>query len=434
MSSSSGVFKVQMRTLDVGSDAEKEETMLSIMNYAIESDANCVSLAGSGIIPLLLGFLNPSNYVSDHTKVCSIVTISNILYVRENHEIMVQLGVVGPLVLTLKSAGSDAAKGHAAVALGNLATNDTYSRLIGSDQVNGIPQLVSYLRSTQSDVGKEKAIGTLWNLCDNNVENKEKILDSGGIEPLVDFLTIGSRRNQEYSAGAISKLASVSKISAALSKAGAIPPLVAIITNGTELGKQHGALALRNLAANPHNKVAIPKANGIPPLIALLTIGTERCKMDATAAISSLAVTVKNKSHIGHAGGIPPIVQLLHFDDSSLLMQSRACSALKHLSGNARNIKEIGNCNAIPTLVKIFKNEGDVYDRKMREDAIECISNLSLDVMIDDGHILSHIWSMVFEVNRSRALLDEVVLKSLPQKVLAHIGDILLFYYYLLVP
>ena len=151
----------------------------------------------------------------------------------------------------------------------------------------------------------------------------------------------------------------------------------------------------------------------IEPLIELLTSGTERCKSDAVAALGNLAMNVKNRGIIGLKGGIPPLVQLLH--EGTLLIRGRVCATLKHLSHLNSNIKRIGNCNVIPTLIQILKDEEN--DVKMRANVVECISYLSLNVTVDDGDILGHIWSIAFEVDRAQALVSGGVVSLLMQMI-----------------
>ena len=251
--------------LNSGQPRERTERLvLEVMNLARESDAKCVELVKAGVISKLFSILDPQICATESIILPIMVIISNIAAVEENHDEMVREGAILQLIWVLSNSPSDAAKGSAAVALGNLATNFVYSRQIG-DEPRGIPSLVEYLRNSATDVGKGKAAGTLWNLCDkNNVQNKQKIVHAGGIEPLVDLLTNGTPISQEYACGALAKLASESAVGKLIVKAGAIPPLVSILTNGTQLGKQHSTLALRNLSTNQNHKVFIRREMANP--------------------------------------------------------------------------------------------------------------------------------------------------------------------------
>ena len=133
--------------------------------------------------------------------------------------------------------------------------------------------------------------------------------------------------------------------------------------------------------------------------------------MDAVAALGNLATTSQNRTLIGNKNGIYPLVNLLK-DEEYNDLRPKICAALKFLSHNMKNIKSIGNAGAIPILMTLLKNNDNRVQLKTKEDIVECLSNLVLN-MYEDLNVGTMIWDTFFMVDRTKVMIDGGIIQLL---------------------
>ena len=387
-------------------------TLTDVLSQVNSSDQSCIDMVSMGFVSLILQKLDETGLASSNSReeivrLCTLI-ILNLTAVPSCHYVICDQGGIR-ILCNLLDKGNDQTKGYAAVALGNLATNPTFSAQIGD--FGAINLLIKYIQTSATNAGIEKAVGSVWNLVSNHRENKHRVALAEGIYPLVTLLQAEVSTIQEYAAGAVAKLSSESDLAAMLIDHDAVTPLVRILSTGSDMRKQHACLAIRNLAVKSKAKRMIAAAKGIEPLIKLLSTGTKRCQLDAVAALGNLSTTARNRALIGEFNGIQPLVNMLG-DTQSKDTWPKICTALKHLSHNVRNIKHIGNTGAIPTLIKLLKSNDSNINLKTKEDVVECISNLAMDIYCDVS-VGTMLWDTFFGVDRVKALANEGIVQLL---------------------
>lgn len=97
----------------------------------------------------------------------------------------------GQVLIKLLSSPVDDIQSRAAIILSDLACVEGNQELIASE--NGIEPLVNLMDSELEDV-LVNAVNAIRVLCENNFTNKTAVYDAHGLEPLVEFLTVDSRK------------------------------------------------------------------------------------------------------------------------------------------------------------------------------------------------------------------------------------------------
>lgn len=167
---------------------------------------------------------------------------------------------------------------------------------------------------TCSAKGKVWVTRALSSLAFNHAENRNRIIDAGGVEPLAELVRSGSDEDRIEGAKALLNIVGANtdgKLKCG--QAGCIPALVKLCEEGKKLSdKEMAAGLLGNLAGGcSENQTKIAKAGGVTGLAGLLQIGTAQGKLWAAVAIANLAEgTEEVKTRIGKDGAIRPLVWL----------------------------------------------------------------------------------------------------------------------------
>ncbi|KAL5562353.1 hypothetical protein UlMin_032100 [Ulmus minor] len=222
-----------------------------------------------------------------------------------------------------------------------------------AEMIEEISSLVQNLYSFEFDV-QRKAIVKIRMLSKENPENRILIAKSGGIPPLVQFLSYPDLKIQEQTVTALLNLSIDETNKRLIAREGAIPAIIEILRDGTDEARENSAATLFSLSMLDENKVIIGNLNGIPPLVELLQNGTLRGKKDAATALFNLSLKHSHKSRAIKAGIIPPLLNLL--EDKNLGMVDEALSILQLLASHPEGRNEIGRLSFIETLVGIIRN------------------------------------------------------------------------------
>ena len=274
-----------------------------------------------------------------------------------NRTAITEAGGIGPLVLLLGSS-NDKARQHAEGALVRLSIETTNRAII-------IRQLVGMLDQDRV-AAQEQASAALANLAKESVDNRQSIVEAGGIPRLLALCGSPSAKAKENSMSAISQLAYMSaknqetiasasgivilvktlfsatsnakettgvklcELTAAaiwnmacdnkanqtaFLKEGVIPPMVGLVTNPVPEVMTNAAGALASLAKDhPENQAAIARSGAIPPLCTNVRDGTPETREESAAALWALAENNQiNKATVAKLGGIEPLVNMLMY-------------------------------------------------------------------------------------------------------------------------
>ncbi|GLJ33167.1 hypothetical protein SUGI_0667810 [Cryptomeria japonica] len=261
-----------------------------------------------------------------------------------------------------------------------------------------IPLMVQVLIKSHSRDVKRAALSTLKTLVIDHTENKDKVVDAGGVEQVVRCLA----RDARISTVAVELLSELllngselnvsvyRKIS--LEKSAIL--LLVTLRNGsvTESAEKAEAI-LQRLRDNDDNIVQMAAANWYGPLIECLHKGSEGSKLKMAIALSKMELTDQNIKLLGDEGAIPPLVKMI---SSNLESKAAALGALKNLSTNHENKKHIANAdgenvrsvarsaNGISVLLPLIEGS----DQKIRESVIKLLCSLSEGGSQEISHFL----------------------------------------------
>lgn len=181
-----GAVKSLIYVLKTGTETSKQNAACALLSLALVED-NKSSIGASGAIPPLVSLLLNG---SSRGKKDALTTLYKLCSVKQNKERAVSAGVVKPLVELVAEQGTGLAE-KAMVVLNSLAGIPEGRDAIVEE--GGIAALVESIEDG-SVKGKEFAVLTLLQLCDDNVTNRGLLVREGGIPPLVALSQSGTPR------------------------------------------------------------------------------------------------------------------------------------------------------------------------------------------------------------------------------------------------
>lgn len=284
----------------------------------------------------------------------SAAALADLALLPVNHETIIALGALAPLVRLLRH-GSHAGRQHASAALARLG--DDHDETASAIAVIGaIAPLVSLLGGEFSEGAQEEGAHALYALA-NNEANRQFITQAGGIVPLVELLGSRNSRAREHAEGALVRLS----IDPA-NRIAIIRKLVSMLLE--DAGQEQAAAALGNLAKDSaDNRESIVAAGGVAPLLSLLESHSLKSKENAAEAIKALAYRSRRiQGAIATAGGIPLIANVLVVSTSNVkemmansVLCSLAAQAVETLTednrGNQDAMSEAGGVTPLYTML-----------------------------------------------------------------------------------
>jgi hypothetical protein len=245
-----------------------------------------------------------------------------------------------------------------------------------------IRRLVLDLQSCSIDQQKQATM-EIRLLAKNKSDNRLRIAKAGAIKPLVSLLSspVMDLQLQEYVVTAILNLSLCDENKDVIVSSGAIKPMVRALKTGTPTAKENAACALLRLSQTEENKAAIGRYGGIPPLVNLLENGGIRGMKDASTALYTLCSVKENKIRAVKAGIMKPLVELMADLDSNMVDKAAYVMSVLVTVMEARTalVEEGG----IPVLVEIV----EIGTQRQKEIAVVillqiCEENVSYRIMV----------------------------------------------------
>ncbi|KAH9288688.1 hypothetical protein KI387_032805, partial [Taxus chinensis] len=280
-----------------------------------------------------------------------------------------------------------------------------------------IPPIVQVLVSSHSRDVKKAALSTLKALVTDHTENKDKVVDAGGVEQVVRCLA----RDARISTAAVELLSELLlngfelnlSVHRKISQQKSAILLLVTLRNGsvTESAEKAEAI-LQRLRDNDDNIVQMAAANWYGPLIECLHKGSEDSKLKMAKALAKMELTDQNIKLLGDEGAIPPLVKMI---SSSLEPKAAALGALKNLSTNHENKKHIANAGAVPLILdhlvsskfpsNVRETSAVILERVMCDDGIQFLVDgnaepLELEPIIQSLLALQQNLSTFFSIRR----------------------------------
>ena len=260
-----------------------------------------------------------------------------------------------------------------------------------ANRVRIIEKLVSMLDGTEGSGAQEEAAAALAKLAQDSLENRNSIVDAGGIRPLLGLLHSPSAMAKENSVSAITSLAQGSKqMQVALTKEGGVPLIAKVLVTAAS-GNAKELLAAAQLCSlvaqaisqltegNLENQTKMAEAGAIPPLVNMLAAVNQSLQANSAAALSALAAHhPENQGIIAKTGAIAPLCTLVR--EGWPEAQEQSAQALWALSeGNSSNKSTIAKLGGIEPLVALLVGAQSEQALKATQRALISLSSKHAD-------------------------------------------------------
>ncbi|KAI3747480.1 hypothetical protein L6452_09938 [Arctium lappa] len=161
---------------------------------------------------------------------------------------------------------------------------------VGATSRKAIPALVDLLKPIPDRPGAPfLALGLLIQLGSNCPTNKIAMVESGALEALTKYLSLGPQdATEEAATDLLGILFSTAEIRRHESAFGAVSQLVAVLRLGGRRARYSAAKALENLFSADHIKNAESSRQAVQPLVEILNTGLEKEQHAAIAALVRL--------------------------------------------------------------------------------------------------------------------------------------------------
>ncbi|KAI5081313.1 hypothetical protein GOP47_0004496 [Adiantum capillus-veneris] len=197
-------------------------------------------------------------------------------------------------------------------------------------EVGAIPPLIKTLSSCDVHA-QAHAIAALLNLTLRNEGNKQSIMTSGGLEPIVELLNEGClQETRENAAALLFNLSCCCDLHIVKMMVGLLEDvfvgLVDILRNGSVRGKKDASAALFNLLQTRHSRALAVRAGAVLPLLQMVQDPSLGLVDETLTVLLSLASHQEGRYAILKASGIKILVDLLKIGSES--NKEYACAVL----------------------------------------------------------------------------------------------------------
>ncbi|XP_071705631.1 protein CELLULOSE SYNTHASE INTERACTIVE 1-like [Rutidosis leptorrhynchoides] len=161
---------------------------------------------------------------------------------------------------------------------------------VGATSRKSIPALVDLLKPIPDRPGAPfLALGLLIQLSGGSLSNKIAMVESGALEAITKYLSLGPQdATEEAATDLLGILFSTAEIRKHDSAFGAVSQLVAVLRLGGRRARYSASKALENLFSADHIKTAESSRQAVQPLVEVLNTGLEKEQHAAIAALVKL--------------------------------------------------------------------------------------------------------------------------------------------------
>lgn len=266
------------------------------------------------------------------------------------------------------------------VSLGRLFRVDDIR--VGATSRKAIPALVDLLKPIPDRPGAPYlALGLLIQLANDCPSNQLVMVESGAIEGLTKYLSLGPQdAHEEAATDLLGILFSTAEIRRHESASGAVSQLVAVLRLGGRAARYSAAKALEHLFSADHVRNAESAREAVQPLVEILHTGLEK---EQHAAIAALVRLLKENPSRALAvadvemNAIDVLCRILS-SDYSMELKGDAAELLCVLFGNARIRSTLAAARCVEPLVSLLVTEYSPAHHSVVH---------TLDKLLDDEHL-----------------------------------------------
>ncbi|KAJ0929223.1 putative armadillo-like helical protein [Helianthus annuus] len=232
---------------------------------------------------------------------------------------------------------------------------------VGATSRKAIPALVDLLKPIPDRPGAPfLALGFLIQLGNDSSSNKIVMVESGALEALTKYLSLGPQEaTEEAATDLLGILFSTAEIRRHESAYGAVSQLIAVLRMGGRGARYSVAKALENLFCADHIRNADSARHAVQPLVELLNSGLEK---DQHAAIAAL-VGLLSDNPLGalavadvEMNAVDVLCRILS-SNCSMDLKGDATELCCVLFGNARIRSTIAAARCVEPLISLLVSE-----------------------------------------------------------------------------
>ena len=290
-----------------GDDGTKVQSAAALWAIASGDTANKQTIAKLGCVDPLVALL-----VTGSGEKSLIVSAGALTSLASRH--VENRGVVAKRLVGLLKTSAMQVSDRAVRVLAGLArfTHASTHNQIAIAKSGGVAPLVKWLTTANDQQAQTEAASVLRSLSTNNPTTQALIIKSSGLPPLVSLLRTGGPEGQDNAARALWHLAGTAEAQEVIIEAGAIEPLVGMLRSEREHARGLSAITILQLVRhNAKASAAFGRAGVFPPLVSLLAEENAQTQQQGAEAVAELALAGANRDTVAAAGGVPPLIELL---------------------------------------------------------------------------------------------------------------------------
>ncbi|XP_073289143.1 protein CELLULOSE SYNTHASE INTERACTIVE 1-like [Primulina huaijiensis] len=232
---------------------------------------------------------------------------------------------------------------------------------VGATSRKSIPALVDLLKPIPDRPGAPfLALGLLIQLARDCHPNQIVMVESGALEGLTKYLSLGPKDEYEEAAtdllGILFSTAEIRKHESALA---AVSQLIAVLRLGGRAARYSAAKALENLFSADHVRSAESSRQAVQPLVEILSTGSEKEQHAAIAALVTLLSENPSRALVVadiEMDAVDVLCRILS-SDTSLVLKRDAAELCFVLFGNTRIRSTVAAAHCIEPLVSLLVYE-----------------------------------------------------------------------------
>lgn len=374
----------------------QKEVLAALTTLSFEDD-NKIDICKHGGLPAIIASLSStSDNIAENTKdiMLSCCAVANLTEMIDNMDPIVESKAI-PLLVSALALESTNIKREAARALGNLASNLDYGRLI-AEQNDALSLLVITLKISdeKDEETKRMAVMALCNLS-SNIELHEEIMRYKLLEPItamcrtvLDPKSKSERETSRFCLLLVSNISVSSKFHSLIMDF-MLDILIAFTKDRDLKCRHHAIYTLGNLCSNRQNFTQLVDAGCIKILITFSfpssistadsnTINkssTTNPQFQAVAGLRGLATDKNYRVQIARDGGLEPLILTAssNVPESDIEVKREIAATFCNLALSDENKDKMTREGVLPALIKLASERDDICQIH----AVAAMSNLA---------------------------------------------------------
>ncbi|GFZ08021.1 ARM repeat superfamily protein [Actinidia rufa] len=294
--------------LQIGTAESKNAAVDSLLGLLQEDDKNVLIAVAQGVVPVLVRLLDSSS--SSEIKEKTVTVIARVSTVDSGKHVLIAEGLILlNNLLRVVESGNGFAKQNACIALQALSISRDNARAIGTR--GGISSLLSICQAGTPS-SQASAAAVLRNLA-AFAQTRDNFLEENAVAVLLSLAASGTTAAQENAIGCLCNLLSdFNDLKLLIAREGGIRSLISFWDSVPNVSSLEVAVdLLKNLSSCPQIAEVLVSEGFINRIVSVLSCGVLGVRISAAKAVYELGFTAKTRKELGECGAIPPLVRMM---------------------------------------------------------------------------------------------------------------------------